>query len=168
MKQEFKIGGTFHFEQVRNGEVVDTWSEDNIVVNEGLNYVLGSAFAAVSPLTTWYIGLFKNNYTPAATDVAATFPGAGVAGEDTADYSEVTRPAWTQAGAASQTITNTASPAVFTFTAPISIYGAFLTSSNIKGGTSGKLAAASKFASVRAMLVADVLNVTYTLSIASS
>jgi hypothetical protein len=67
----------------------------------------------------------------------------------------------------SQVITNTASPAVFTFASSIAIYGAFLASVSTKASTSGKLAAASKFGAVRNMLAADVLNVTYTLTISS-
>jgi len=166
-EKEIKIGGVFTYSQIRDGEVIDTWEEPNIVVNEGLNYTLDSAFSAGTPITAWYIGLFKNNYTPQASDVASTFPGIGVANEATTEYSQSTRVAWVEAGVTSQVITNTASPAVFTFASPIAIYGAFLASVSTKASTSGKLAAASKFASVRNMLAADVLNVTYTLTISS-
>jgi hypothetical protein len=167
-ERNFKIGGVFTYSQIRNGEVIDTWEEPNLVVNEGLDYTLDSAFSAGSPITAWYVGLFKNNYTPQASDTASTFPGAGVANESTTEYSESTRPHWVEAGVVSQVITNTASPVTFTFASPINIYGAFLASSSTKGSTSGKLAAASKFASVRAMLTADVLSVTYTLTISST
>jgi len=164
---KFKIGGIFTYEHIRDGKVIDTWKEPNIVVNEGLNYILDAAFSAGSPLTSWYIALFKNNYTPIAANVAATFFGAGVANEATTEYSEATRVAWVEAGPSSQVISNSASPAVFTFASAISIYGAALVSSSAKAATSGKLAAASKFASVRVMQIADVLNVTYTLTITS-
>jgi hypothetical protein len=167
MNQELKIGGIFTYEHIRNGEVIDTWTEPNIVVDEGLDYALSTAFAGGSALTNWYIGVFKNNYTPQSTDVIATFPGVGVAGESTTDYNETTRPVWTNAGVVTKTITNTASPAVFTFNSTVSIYGGFLASSSVKGGLTGKLAAASKFSSVRSMLSADVLNVTYNLTISS-
>jgi hypothetical protein len=162
-----KIGGVFTYTQIRDGEVVDTWQEQNLVVNEGLNYTLDAAFSGGTPVTAWYIGLFKNNYAPQAADTMSTFPGVGVANEATSEYSESTRPAWTEAGVTSMVITNTASPAVFTFASPIAIYGAFLTSLNTKATTSGKLGAASKFGSVRNMLAADVLHVTYTLTISS-
>jgi len=168
MNQSLKIGGIFNYEHIRNGEVIDNWSEPNIVVDEGLNYILGAGMAGSSALTNWYVGIFKNNYNPVSADVIATFPGSGVAGECTTEYNESNRPAWTTAGVSSKTITNTASPAVFTFNTPVLIYGGFLTSSNIKAGLTGKLAAASKFSSVRSMIVSDVLNVTYTLSIASA
>lgn len=167
--QNLEIGGIFKFEQIRDGKVIDSWEEHNIVVNESLNYILDVAFSAGSANTAWYVGLFKNNFTPIATSVMSTFPGAGVANESTTDYSETTRPVWTDAGAASQSITNSASPAAFTFTpASTTIYGAFLSSSSVKGGTTGVLGAASKFASSRTLLASDVLNVTYTLNISST
>lgn len=165
---KMKVAGYFSYEHVRDGEVIDTWQEPNLVVDEGLNYALDVAFSGGSASTNWYIGIFKNNYTPLAANVAATFPGAGVANEATTEYSEATRPAWTEAGVSAKTITNSASPAVFTFTGTVSIYGAFLVSTNTKGGTTGILAAASKFASVRNMLSTDKLNVTYTLNATSS
>lgn len=168
MKQKLKVGGIFTYEHIRDGKVIDTWKESNIVVDEGLNYILGAGMAATTPITTWYIGVFKNNYTPLSTDTAALFPGAGVAAEATTEYTESVRPTWTTAGVSSKSITNTASPAVFTFNTPVSIYGGFLASSSVKGGLTGKLAAAAKFSSVRSMLSADVLNVTYTLTVSST
>lgn len=166
--QTFKIGGIFTYEHIRDGKVIDTWEEPNLVVDQGLNYALDSAFSGGTSITSWYVGVFKNNYTPTSVDVASTFAGAGVANEATTEYSESTRPAWTEAGVSSKTITNSASPAVFTFTSGVTLYGAFLISGSTKGGTTGTLAAASKFSSSRAMLSGDKLNVTYTLTISSS
>ena len=166
-EKTLKIGGVFTYSHIRDGKIIDTWEEPNIVVDEGLNYTLDAAFSAATPITAWYIGIFKNNYTPLASDVALTFPGVGVANEATTEYSEATRPAWAEAGVAAKVITNTASPAVFTFASGVNIYGAFLASINTKAGTTGKLGAASKFASVRAMIAADILSVTYSLTISS-
>ena len=167
---KYKVGGVFTFSQIRDGEVIDTWVSENIVVNQGLNYILDSALSAGSVITSWYIGLFKNNYTPLATDVASTFTGVGVANESTADYSEATRPLWSEAGPASQSITNSATPASFTCVAgsPVTIYGAFLTSSSTKGSTTGTLLAASKFASAKTLSASDVLVVSYTISASST
>lgn len=162
------IGGVFKYNHYRDGQLVDTWEEQNIVVDEGLNYTLDAAFSGASALTTWYLALFQNNYAPIAANVAATFFGAGVANEVTTQYNEATRPVWSEAGVAAKTITNSASPATFTFNAPLSVYGAALVSTSTKGGTTGKLGAASKFGSVRSMLALDVLTVTYTLTISST
>ena len=166
---KFKIGGVFTHQHIRNGKVIGEWeTDDNIVVDEGLNYVLGSSLSADSVLTAFYIGLFKNNYTPVSTNVISTFPGSGVANEATSEYSEANRVLWVDGGPIAKVLTNTASPAVFTFASPITIYGAFLASSQAKAATTGKLIAASQFSSSRAMLTADVLNVVYNLTISST
>jgi hypothetical protein len=165
----FKIGGVFAHQHIRNGKVIGEWEEDsNIVVNEGLNYILDAALSGGTQTTAFYLGLFKNNYTPIATNVASTFSGAGVANEATTEYSESVRPQWIEVGPSSQIITNSASPAVFTFASNISIYGALLATLSTKATASGKLIAASKFSAVRSMITADVLNVTYTLTISST
>ena len=168
MKDKSKFGGTFTFEHIRNGKVIDTWQEDNIVVDEGLNYILDSALSGAAANTTHYVGLFKNNYTPISTNVMSTFPGAGVANEANTEYNEATRPTWTEAGVSAKTITNSASPAAFTFNTSVTIYGAFLASNSTKAGTSGNLISAAKFSASRSMLNLDILNITYTLSASST
>ena len=162
------LAGVYTFEHIRDGKVIDAWEDNNIVVDEGLNYILDAALSGGSPLTTWYVGLFKNNYTPVYNNVASTFAGAGVANEVTTEYTEATRPVWVEAGAAAKTITNSASPAVFTFGTGVTVYGSFLISNATKGGTTGTLASASKFGTARVMLAADKLNVTYSLTVSSS
>lgn len=159
-KQGMNVGGRFDFQLVRDGEIIEEWSEDNIVVNEGLNHLLNSTFHGAAQATTWYCGLFEANYTPVATDTASNI--ATNATESTA-YDETTRPEWVEAAAASQSITNAANKALFTMNETKSIYGAFLVSSNTKGGTSGVLFAATRFAAVRNVVATDQLLVTYTL-----
>jgi hypothetical protein len=97
----------------------------------------------------------------------STFPSAGVALESTTEYSETTRPAWVTTGVATKTISNTAAPATFTFTSATTIQGAFMSSSSVKGGGTGVLAAASKFTSAKVMAISDSLTVSYTLTIQS-
>ena len=167
-EKALKIGGVFSYEVIRNGEVIDKWEDKNIIVDEGLNYILDTAFSAGSPITTWYLGLFKNSYTPVASNTLATFPGVGVAAEATTEYNEANRPAWVEAGVSAKVITNSASPAVFNIGSAVTIQGAFLASSNTKGGTSGVLSAASKFPASRILQVNDVLNIVYSLTISST
>lgn len=163
-----KAGGYFTAEHIRNGEVIHREDSPNIVVDEGLTYILDTALSGGTQKTSWYIGIFKNNYTPIAANVAATFAGSGVANEISTEVDETARPAWTEAGVSAKSITNSASPAAFTANQSVSVYGAFLISDNTMGGTTGTLCAASKFASVRNLLDTDVLNITYTLSIADA
>ena len=168
MKQKLKLAGIFTFEHIRNGKVIDTWNQDNLVVDEGLEYVLGNAFDGVTgSLTNWFVGLYSGNYTPVNTDTAANI--AANATETTTAYSEVARPAWAQGGVVGNSIGNASSPAVFTFVdASTLVYGAMLISSDVKNGTGGVLAAAARFSSVRTMLASDVLNVSYSVSASSS
>lgn len=163
-----RVGGVFKVEHIRNGAVIGTEVSDNIVVNEGLNHILDVALSAAAQNSVFYVGIYSNNYTPQATDVMATFAGVGVADEISTEVDETVRQTWVDAGAAAQVISNTASPAVFTANTTVSAYGAFLSSDNVMGGTSGVLVAASKFAAVRNLLTTDTLNVTYTLNIADA
>lgn len=159
---KFSIGGIFTFEQVRNGKVIDTWSQENIVVDTGLNYLLDAALSGGTVNVNHYIGLFSNNYTPIAGTIISDLV------EVNAKYDEVTRPIWSELGAVTKTITNSASPATFTFNAGETVYGAFLTSNQTKGSNTGTLVAASKFLASRVMIASDVLRVTYTLTISST
>lgn len=163
-----KAGGYFTVRHYRDGKLLDTIVSENIVVDEGLTHILDVALSGGTQDTTWFIGIYKNNYTPVAGDVASTFAGAGVANEISTEVDETTRPAWTEAGVSSKSITNSASPAVFTANTTVSAYGAFMISDNTMGGTSGVLMAASKFPAVRNLLNTDVLNITYTLTIADA
>jgi hypothetical protein len=119
-QQGLLVGGIFSGEHIRKGEVIDAWEDHNLVVNEGLNSLLGIMFHGDTQITTWYMGVFEGNYTPVATVTAATITAAST--ESTA-YDEATRQAYDEAAAASQSITNSASRATFTFNATKTIYG---------------------------------------------
>lgn len=166
--EKVKAGGYFTVEHFRNGELIHRQISENIVVDEGLDHLLDVALSNGTQNSTWYVGIYSNNYTPIAGNVAATFAGAGVADEITTEVDETARPTWTEPGVSTQSITNSASPAVFTANTSVNAYGAFLISNNTMGGTTGVLMAASKFASVRALVNTDTLNVTYTLNIADA
>lgn len=170
MKQELRIGGIFTYEHIRDGKIIDTWEEPNLVVDEGLNLIINVAFGVVAKPGQTYVGIYANNYTPLAANVMSTFPGVGVAGEVTTEISNTTRPAWAGYSAPATTtksLSNSASPAIFSFTAGASVNGAFLASNSAKAGTTGVLFAASKFPATRTMLTGDVLSVIYTISVAS-
>lgn len=158
------MGGKFHGQIVRDGRVIDEWEDTNLVVNEGLNHILNTVFHAGTPVTTWYLGLFEGNYTPAATVTAATISSAST--ECTA-YDEATRQEYVEAAASSQSITNAASKATFTINATKTIYGAFLISNSTKSGTSGTLMSAARFGSAKAVADDDQLLLTYTFGASS-
>lgn len=162
-QNKFKIGGYFTIEQVRDGKVIDSWVEDNIVVDSGLNYILDAALSGAAATTTFYVGLFSNNYTPISSTLITDLV------EVNAKYNEVTRPQWVEAGVSAKTVTNSASPAAFTFNASETVYGAFLCNYQTKGNTANTtVIAASKFTTARAVAASDELRVTYTISASST
>ena len=159
------IGGRFLGKIIRNRRVIDEFECENIVVNQGLNYLLGASLGAQSVVTTWFVALFSNNYTILASDTAATI--SANAGEVT-QYTAGTRQSWQSAPPASQSITNAANQASFTFNATITVYGAFLISSSAINGTSGTLFAGAQFGSSKSVVSSDVLQLTYTFTAASA
>ncbi len=164
-----KAGGVFRIQCLDpKGNLKWEAESHNLVVNVGLKdmnekYFTGSAYTAA-----WYIGLYgaaaSNN--PAAGDTMASHGGWT---EETG-YSNATRPAatfGTSTTADPSVISNTASPAAFSINASATIGGAFLTSNDTKGGTTGTLFSAADFAAPgdRTVASGDTLNVTYTFSL---
>jgi hypothetical protein len=142
----------------------------NLVVNVGLQYMAGSALTSVSQITTWYLGLYGAgaSNTPAAGDTMASHAGWT---EVTAysNANRVTATFVTATTADPSVVTNTASPAVFNINGTATVGGAFLTSENTKGGTTGTLFSAADFGSPgdRSVVNSDTLSVTYTFSLAA-
>jgi hypothetical protein len=65
-------------------------------------------------------------------------------------------------------VTNTASPASFAITSTATVGGAFLTSNNTAGGSTGVLFSAADFQAPgdRSVVSGDTLNVSYSFSLA--
>ena len=160
------LKSTWEWECWRDGKLLWTDKNTNIVTNEGLNAVLNIMFHGSTQISTWYIAIFENNYTPLATNTYAS-PGYT---ECTA-YDEATRPEFVEAAASGQSITNSASRATFTMNATKTIYGGSLvgggTGPNTKGDTAGggTLFCSSQFSSgSKAVIATDVLKVTVTIA----
>jgi hypothetical protein len=163
--QQLQVGGIFTGQIVRDGQIIDEFDAPNLVVDQGLNHILDTVLHGSTQVGTWYLGVFEGNYTPVAALTAAAI--AGAATECTA-YGEATRPAYDEAGAAAKVVTNSASKATFTFNATKTLYGAFIISDNTKGGTTGTLLAASKFAAPKGVVSTDQLLLTYSFTAASA
>jgi hypothetical protein len=157
------FGGVFVVEHYRNGELLHRQESSNLVVNQGLDYLLDVGLSAASALTSWYVGLFKGNATPSSTDTAQN---VNTRLTELTEYTQGARVAWTEAGVSSQTITNAASKAVFDINAAVTAYGAFLCSAQTHGndGASAKLLAASRFGTSRSLEDGDQLQITYQIS----
>lgn len=141
----------------------------NLVVNVGLQYMAGVALTSTAQTTTWYLGLYgaASSNNPAAADTMSSHGGW----TEVTAYSEANRPTATFAAATNanpSVVTNTASKAVFTMNGSTTVGGAFLTSNNTKGGTTGTLFSAADFGAPgdRSVVSGDILNVTYSFSLA--
>lgn len=140
----------------------------NLVVNVGLKDMNDKYFTGAAYTATWFIGVYgaAASNTPAAGDTMASHAGW----TEVTAYSQATRPQAVFAAATTadpSVITTSASPAVFTINATTTIGGAFLTSSNTKGGTTGVLFSAADFDAPgdRNVVSGDTLNITYTFSL---
>jgi len=167
--EKVKAGGVFTV-QCFDTEGNLKWSEEkhNLVVNVGLKDMNDKYFRGSSYTAVWYIGLYgaAASNDPAAGDTMASHAGW----TEVTAYSETTRPAASFAAATTadpSVITNSASVAVFSINGATTVGGAFLTSDNAKGGTTGVLFSASDFAAPgdRSVVSGDVINVTYTFSL---
>lgn len=160
--ERLTVGGRFDL-HVNGVKVAET---PNIVTNEGLDTLLDVMFHGGSQITTWYVAPFSGNVTPLATWTAANVTANAT---EFTNYTESTRQEWTEAAVSGQSVTNTASRAAFTIgVGGGTIYGAFLISASAKSATTGKLFAATRFTSSRAVVETDVLNIGYTITAASA
>jgi len=158
------VEGAYHGQIVRDGQIIDEFEDKNLVVNQGLNALLDIMFHGSAQISTWYLGVFEGNYTPVASVTASTIAGDST---ESMAYDEASRPAFDEAAASGQSITNSASRATFTFNASKTIYGAFLISDSVKSGTAGTLFSAARFSSTKNVVAGDQLLLAYTFSASS-
>jgi hypothetical protein len=162
-------GGVFTVEcRDKDGNLKWTATSPNLVVNVGLKDMNDKYFSGSAYTATWYLGLYGagSSNNPAAGDTMASHAGW----TEVTAYSQADRPAASFAAATTadpSVITNSASPATFSIDGTTVVGGAFLTSNNTKGGTTGILFSASDFTSPgdRSVVNGDTLNVTYTFSL---
>ena len=138
------------------------WSDEgkNLIVNTGLDYLLENDIVA----STLYIGLTDASPTVAAGDTMASHAGW----TEVTAYDESARPAWGQ-GAASGGVTTNATAATFTASGTTNVGGGFLTTVATKGGTTGTLfSVKAATEGNRALVAADTLDVTISLTVSSA
>lgn len=140
----------------------EEWTR-NLIVNEGLNYLVGASTGAVTAIGTWYVAIFSGDVVVQATWTAANF--ATNSTEITA-YSEANRPAWTPGAVASGARDSFAAKATFTSNAlGVIARGAALISTSAKSGTTGTLMGATRFTSDKPIDTGEILDVGYGLQI---
>lgn len=166
-KDGFKFVGKYHFDHVRDGQVIDAWDEENLIPLEGLNFILNVlSQSGTSKINTWYMGIGTGNYTVASTDTGANIVGAGRANETSA-YSEAARPALVLPASTAASLTNSASKITFTANAGVTVTNAFVVSTSPKTDATGTLLSSLKLSVSKALVSADQLVVTFTLSASS-
>jgi len=169
--EEAKATGLFEIKcHDKDGNLKWEAQSKNLVVNVGLQYMAGTALTSVTQITTWYLGLYGSGATntPASGDTMSSHAGW----TEVTTYSNANRVTASFATATTanpSVVTNTASPAVFNINGTATVGGAFLTSNNTKGGTTGTLFSAADFGSPgdRSVVNGDTLSVTYTFSLAA-
>lgn len=167
--EKVKAGGVFTVQCFdKDGQLKWEAKEHNLVVNVGLKDMNDKYFSGSSYTAAWYIGLYgaaaSNN--PAAGDTMSSHAGW----TEVTAYSQATRPQAVFGAATTadpSVISNTSSVAVYSINGTTVVGGAFLTSDNTKGGTTGILFSASDFQSPgdRSVASGDTLNVTYQFSL---
>lgn len=173
-ESNLQFTGIVTLDHYREGKLIHTQTGKNIFTTAGRNYLLDIIFGTTSKAAAaiFYVGIFKNNVTPAAGDTAAAQLGAaGTYGEcQDADYDvpATNKPAYTIAAASAGACTNAAAAASFTIAGSITIYGAFLSTAAAKTATTGYLMCGKKFDTARAVVDNDVLSVTYGIATTSS
>lgn len=161
--------------QFKNIYKVECWAPDgtlrwveeipNIVVNVGLDDVLNKYFKGVTYTASFFVGITAATPVPNAADTMASHSGW----TEVTDYTESDRPALTLGSVSGQSVSNTASKAVYTINATVTIGGAFITTDDTKGGTAGTLYGVAAFTNGnRSAQSGDELRVTCTLSAASA
>ncbi len=163
IKHAAKGTSIYDWELWRDGKLFREGSCKNVTTTEGFNYLLQTGLGNGVAEATWYVSIFTDDYTPLLTDTYAV-PGFT---EANAEYSEGTRPTWTDDAAAGGSIANS-STAAFSIVSTATIYGAALVSINTKGdvGAAGEVMyGAAKFDAGLPVENGDTLKVRITVTL---
>ena len=152
-----------YFDRINDGEWMQT---QNLITKEGLVDVLNTYFInSKAKQAGFYLALFSGATAPAANWTAANF--ATVANEITSlteGYTSATRPQFNPASATDQTyidnLTNTARLTIAT-SSQLNVTGTALLTNSARGGTTGVLISATKYAAARTFQNGDTYDVGY-------
>lgn len=155
-----KFKGFYTVEVIREGKTVHKETYPNGVVNVGKDKILDVMFDAAAQIATWYLSLISlTGFTALA---AGDTMGSHTGWVEFTGYSQATRPAWDPAAASGQVSTN-AVPVQFDITATGTLKGGFLTSDNVKSGTTGTLWGTALFTGDIPVVSGDVVKITYSV-----
>lgn len=154
-----------YFDRINDGEWTRT---ENLIPTEGLAHILNVALGTTPKPASYHLALFSAAAQPSANWTAASF--ASTASEVvsmTEGYSSPTRPAWTPTNTNTGSIDNMTSVAKVTMktASTISIQGAAMLTNSTRGGTTGALISASKYATPRVFQDSDTYEIGYRISL---
>lgn len=156
-------GLVYTVELVKDGEVIDQSVEHNILPQQAVDHVASLIRGAgATPISSWYLGLFENNYVPDSSVTAADLQLT--VGESQA-YAETARLPWTNEYDGTAMISNASAMAEFTMDASKTIYGAFIVSNSAKGGTAGILLSIARFSTAKVVDAGTTLRIIAGLSL---
>lgn len=142
----------------------------NLITNEGLTYMLNTAFGSKPKASNFYIALFSGTASPEPTWTASSF--SAVANEVvslTEGYTNATRPEWKPTDTTTNAIDNMSATNVAKITiataSQITVTGCALLTASNKGSTTGTLISAMKYSVARVFQAGDVFEVGYRLSL---
>ncbi len=159
-----KIKGEY-FDRVNGGE----WTLiPNLIVTEGLAHILNVSLGSTAKPANYFLALFTGATAPAANWTASNF--ASVASEIvslTEGYTSATRPQWSPTNTATGSIDNMTTVASVTIATATSlnVTGAALLTNSTRGGTTGVLVSATKYASARTFQNGDIYEIGYRVSL---
>ena len=164
-KQGVMASGEY-FDRINGGQ----WDRTpNIIVTEGLAHILSVALGTTPKPAGYFLALFSGAAAPAANWTAASF--AAAASEIvsmTEGYTSPTRPVWTPpSSTANNSIDNMAAVASVTMATAgqVNVSGAALLTNSTRGGTTGRLISATKYAADRVFQNGDFYDIGYRLSL---
>ena len=154
-----------YFDRINGGEWTRT---ENLIPTEGLVHILNVALGTTPKPASYHLALFSAAAQPAANWTAASF--ASTASEIvsmTEGYSSATRPTWTPANTATNSIDNMAAVAKVTMktASSLTVQGAAMLTNSSKGSTAGALISASKYAAPRVFQDGDTYEIGYRISL---
>ena len=154
-----------YFDRINGGEWTRT---ENLIPTEGLAHILNVALGTTPKPASYHLALFSAAAQPSANWTAASF--ASTASEIvsmTEGYSAATRPTWTPTNTSTNSIDNMAAVAKVTMktASSLTVQGAAMLTTSAKGGTTGALISASKYASPRVFQDGDTYEIGYRISL---
>jgi hypothetical protein len=156
-------GLTYKIELINHGVVTESSIEHNILPQQSVDHIASLIRGGGStPISSWYLGLFENNYVADSSVTAADLQAT--VGESTA-YTQTARLPWTNVYDGVGFIGNASSMAEFAMNANKTIYGAFIVSNATKGGTAGILLSIARFSTAKITEPGTVLRITAGLSL---